>query len=168
MEQRKAKMGIGGMMIVAITFLGMGLVFMPMGICIYLIEQNHTTETMVLSMVFGGIGFVFFVLGAVFFATIINKKIRCNRLLQRGQYVMAEISEIIINYSIQMGTRHPYVVKCRYQDNYGNVHIFKSRNLMFNPTELMKDNMVKVYVDGENYKHYYVDVDEILPKVIEH
>ena len=60
------------------------------------------------------------------------------------------------------------MVKCSYKDGYGNVHIFKSRNLMFDPGEFLKDNMVRVYIEGENYKHYYVDIDEILPKVFEH
>ena len=168
MEEKKAKMGISGMLIVAIVFIIMGIAFLPTGVGIYLSGIGTTSEALVFLAVFGGTGGVFLVVGGILFALFINKKKHYNRLLQNGQYVMAEISEVKINYSVQVNARHPYVVLCRYQDNYGNIHIFKSRNLMFNPTDLMKDNIVKVYVEGENYKHYYVDIDEILPKVFEH
>ena len=65
-------------------------------------------------------------------------------------------------------TRDFLLSQARYQDMYGNVHIFKSRDLYFDPTDLFKDQMVKVYVDGDNYKRYYVDIDEVLPNVIEY
>lgn len=60
------------------------------------------------------------------------------------------------------------MVECRYQDMEGNVHIFTSRCLYFNPEPLLQSPMVKVDVEGDNYKHYYVDIAEILPKVIRH
>lgn len=168
MEEKKAKMGISGMLIVAIVFIIMGIAFLPTGVGIYLSGIGTASETIIFLAVFGGTGGVFLIVGGILLALFINKKKRYNRLLKNGQYVMAEIAEVRINYSVQVNARHPYVVHCRYQDNYGNIHIFKSRNLMFNPMDIMKDNMVKVYVDGENYKYYYVDIDEILPNIIEH
>ena len=50
----------------------------------------------------------------------------------------------------------------------GTVHIFKSRYLYYNPESLLKNNAVRVYVDNNNYKKYYVDIDEVLPKVENH
>lgn len=49
---------------------------------------------------------------------------------------------------------------------YGNIHIFRSRNLSFDPTPPLTDQMVRVYVEGENFKHYYMDIDSVLPEVM--
>ena len=81
---------------------------------------------------------------------------------------MAEIAETKINYNVRINGKSPYVVECQYWDMAGNAHIFKSRCLYFNPEPLFKDRMVRVYVEGDNYKNYYVDIDEVLPRVIRH
>lgn len=52
-----------------------------------------------------------------------------------------------------------YGRKCPYI--YKPMLVFQSRTALQSPA-------VKVYVEGDNYKHYYVDIDEILPKVIRH
>lgn len=81
---------------------------------------------------------------------------------------MAEITEITVNHTVKVNGRHPYIIKCIYQDMAGNIHIFKSRDLYFDPGTLLREQKVKVYVDGKDFKYYYVDIDEILPKVIQH
>ena len=35
-------------------------------------------------------------------------------------------------------------------------------------SEMTPDGRVKVYVENDSFKHYYVDVDEILPQYVEH
>ena len=111
---------------------------------------------------------IFLAIGLVFLVIKIRRKQRCNRLLQSGSYIMAEIAETKINYNVRINGKSPYVVECQYWDMAGNVHIFKSRCLYFNPESLFKDRMVRVYVEGDNYKNYYVDIDEVLPRVIRH
>lgn len=118
--------------------------------------------------VFGGIGLLFLVIGLICLMMLVRQINRSNRLLREGNCIMAEVSEIRRNYNITLNGRYPYRVIGRYRDMYGNIHIFKSRNLFFNPDALLKDNMVKVYVDGDSFKYYYMDIDEILPKVVEH
>ncbi len=71
------------------------------------------------------------------------------------------------NYNVHIRGRSPYFVRCRYQDVRGNVHIFRSRSAFIEP-QLLQDTKIKVYVDGENYKNYYVDIDEVIPTVYEH
>lgn len=168
MEKKKMKMGISGIMIVALTFTLIGVVFLSVGSSIYLTLREGMPETIIFLIVFDGLGILFFILGLLFFFILIRKRMKIRRLLEKGNYIMAEVSEILRNDTIQINSRHPYVVKCRYQDGFGKIHIFKSRNLMYNPRGILKDNMVRVYVDGENYKHYYVAIDEILPEVYEH
>ncbi len=46
--------------------------------------------------------------------------------------------------------------------------MFRSRYLHFNPEPFLTDQMVKVYLDHEDYKYYYVDIDEVFHNIIEH
>lgn len=167
MMERKSKTGISALFIIGSVFAFLGAVFLATGLIIYSALKEEEGVVLFL-LIFGGVGLLFFVLGLIFLIMEFGKKFRNDKLLKSGNYVMAEIFEVELNYNVTVNMRHPYVVRCRYQDSYGNVHIFKSRNLLFDPTDLFKDQMVKVYVDGENYKNYYVDIDEILPNVIEH
>lgn len=168
MEKRKAKMGMGPMFIVGIIFTILGIGFLPMGIVLYFGLKEETSVGFIFLCVFGGVGLLFLILGILFLVLEVRKRARCNELLNAGNYVMAEIMEISINYNVRVNDRYPYIVRCQYQDPNGNVHIFKSRNLYFNPETILKDRMVRVYVNGENYKYYYMDIDEVLPKVFEH
>lgn len=165
--ERKSKTGISALFIIGSVFAFLGAVFLSTGLIIYSALKEEEGVVLFL-LIFGGVGLLFFVLGLIFLIMEFGKKFRNDKLLKSGNYVMAEIFEVELNYNVTVNMRHPYAVRCRYQDSYGNVHIFKSRNLLFDPTDLFKDQMVKVYVDGENYKNYYVDIDEILPNVIEH
>ena len=165
--ERKSKTGPSALLIVGSIFTILGAVFLATGVIIYYALKEEEGAILFL-LIFGGIGLLFFVLGVIFLIVELKKKLRNDKLLGAGNYVMAEVLEVTLNYNVAVNRRHPYIVRCRYQDMYGNVHIFKSRDLFFDPTDLLKDRMVKVYVDGENYKHYYVDIDGVLPNVIEH
>ena len=165
--ERKSKTGLSALLIVGSIFTILGAVFLATGVIIYYALKEEEGAILFL-LIFGGIGLLFFALGVIFLIVELKKKLRNDKLLRAGNYVMAEVLEVTLNYNVAVNRRHPYIVRCRYQDMYGNVHIFKSRDLFFDPTDLFKDQMVKVYVDGENYKHYYVDIDEVLPNVIEH
>lgn len=164
--ERKAKIGADALLIAGIVFSCVGALFLVIGIALSF--SMNGKDAAVFLLAFGGIGLIFLVVGLIFLIVKIKKKLLCNRLLQSGNYIMAEISEVNVNYNVTINGRSPYVVECRYQDMAGNVHIFASRCLYFNPEPLLQSQMVKVYVEGDNYKHYYVDIDEILPKVIRH
>ena len=165
--ERKSKTGLSALLIVGSIFTILGAVFLATGVIIYYALEEEEGAILFL-LIFGGIGLLFFVLGVIFLIVELKKKLRNDKLLGAGNYVMAEVLEVTLNYNVAVNRRHPYIVRCRYQDMYGNVHIFKSRDLYFDPTDLFKDQMVKVYVDGDNYKRYYVDIDEVLPNVIEY
>ena len=164
--ERKAKRGLSAMMIVGTVFTVLGAIFLIVGI--YLFANTSGDEAKIFLLVFGIMGIIFLIPGIICLVYEITKRNRQKKLLENGNYVTAEFFDVEMNYSINVNSRHPYIARFRYQDAQGNVHIFKSRNLFINPETMMKDNMVKVYVDGENYKYYYVDIDEIMPKVYEH
>lgn len=45
----------------------------------------------------------------------------------------------------------------------GKEHLFKSKSLLYNPSALITEKQLKVYVDLKNPKKYYVDTSSILP-----
>lgn len=146
--ERKAKIGFDGMLIVGIVFAIVGPILIAVGFPYF--WRFPVKETLFLS-VYGSMGLIFLAIGLVFLVIKIRRKQRCNRLLQSGSYIMAEIVETKINYNVRINGKSPYVVECQYWDMAGNVHIFKSRCLYFNPESLFKDRMVRVYVEGDNY-----------------
>lgn len=170
--ERKAKTGLSARMIVAIVFTGIGAGFLPIGIVAFLKLADIDTGFIAFAATFAGLGIVFLVLGITFLVFEIKRRNRCNRLLNEGYYILAEVLEINMNTSIEYGNNnHPYIVKCKYTDENGTIHIFKSRNIKLYPGDDLIGQQVRVYLDRSdynNYKNYYLDIDEILPRVVEH
>lgn len=164
--ERKVKAGMSAMLIVGIILSAFGVGFLTAGIVVFVGSRDEVGK--ILLMVFGIVGLLALFAGLICLVKEIRKRSRQKKILENGNYVMAEFFDTQLDYHINVNGRCPYFARFRYQDAQGNVHIFKSRNMFIDPETLMKDNMVKVYVDGENYKYYYVDIDEIMPKVYEH
>ena len=170
--QRKAQMGLSALMIVAITFTIIGITFLPIGIVAGMGNMVVDGSLALFVIMFGGLGALFLALGITFFVLEIKKRGRCNRLLNEGYYIYAEVIEVSKNYNVQYGKHgHPYVIRCGYTDETGTLHIFKSRNINRYPGDNLIGQQVRVYLDRSdytNYKNYYMDIDEILPRVMEH
>ena len=169
MNEKKVKVGLNATGIVGIVFTIIGVFFLVLGIVMGIgLRSEMGFESIVFLFSFGGIGLFFFVLGLTFLITLGNQKKTAQRLLENGNYVVAEIFDISQNYNVSVNNKHPFVVSCKYEAVDGTVHIFKSRYLYFNPEPLLKNNVVRVYVDNDNFKKYYVDIDEVLPTIVEH
>ena len=170
--ERKVKMGLSAMMIVAITFIIIGGSFLPIGIFAGINLMSVDENFILFAVIFGGMGCLFLTLGIVFLVLEIEKRNLSNRLLAEGYYIYAEVLEVNQNFNVQYGNHgHPYVIKCGYTDENGTLHIFKSRNIIRYPGNDLIGQQVRVYLDRNdynNYKNYYLDIDEILPKVVEH
>jgi len=173
--ERKVKMGMSAMMIVAVTFIAIGVIFLPVGIGTFAMAWNMGGDIIAVSatfLVFTILGAVFLIIGLVFLAVEMKKRRMCNRLLQEGYYITTEVVSVDRNWNVSYGKYgHPYVVRSKYDDGSGTVHIFKSRNISVYPGSNLEGQMVRVYLDrnaSDVYKHYYMDVDAILQKVIEH
>lgn len=168
MNNRKAKVGISSAFILGLIFTILGSIFMILGIALYSALGNEMEEAVIFLLTFGGIGTLFFIIGISCLLFYVIKRRKTQRLLDNGNYIMAEITEISQNYNVNMNGKCPFVVHCQYQTMDGIVHIFKSRNIYFNPETLLLNQQVRVYYDNENFKNYYVDIDEVLPKVVNH
>lgn len=166
MEERKAKSGWTALLIVSLVFMIIGAVYIIIGAIVGNLDINE--QTVIFGYTFGGLGAVLLVVGVICLSLEIRKRKRNNRLIHSGKYIFAEISEITMNYAVRVNFRHPYIVICRYQDMNGYVHTFRSRNLNFDPEPFLRDRMVRIYVEEDNFKHYYMDIDSILPAVTEH
>ena len=169
MNEKKVKVGLNAVGIVGIVFTIIGAIFLVLGIVMGIgLRSEMGVGSIAFLFAFGGMGLLFFTLGLVFLITLGNQKKNAKRLLENGNYVIAEIFDISQNYNVSVNNKHPFIVSCKYEAMDGVVHIFKSRYLYFNPEPLLKNNVVRVYVDNDNFKKYYVDIDEVLPTIVEH
>lgn len=118
----------------------------------------------------GGIGLIFLLVGLGFWGPAARGDRRKNYLLENGRRVFADVESVQINYRIRMNGVCPYYVLCQYTDPSGLTHAFRSGNIwdLQNFTNRILQNRenqtlkpVPVYVDGDNYKKYYVDVDSL-------
>lgn len=173
--ERKAKMGMSAMMIIAITFIAIGVIFLPVGVGTFAMVWNIGGEDLAVSatfLVFTIIGLVFLIIGSAFLAVEMQKRRTSNRLLKEGYYIITEVVSVDRNWNVSYGKHgHPYVIRSKYDDGSGAIHIFKSRNILVYPGSNLEGQMVRVYLDrnaSDVYKHYYMDVDAILQKVVEH
>ncbi len=95
----------------------------------------------------------------------INKR---NTFMSNNSFVMADIDDIDINIhrkvSVDRITMNPYFIWCSYTDGDGKVYKFKSKQLLYNPSGLLKSNKIKVYVDLAQPNKYLVDTNSILPE----
>lgn len=96
-----------------------------------------------------------------------TKKNKRERLLAAGKYVYADIVDIDVNVNqrikIDRISMNPYYIICQYTGTDGRVYRFRSRSLLYNPSGLIDQNQLKVYVDLAKPNKYYVDTNSILP-----
>ena len=113
--------------------------------------------TLILSIV----GAPFFIVGGIFFLFVGIKGRKKKALLQNGRVVEATVTGGQMNYSMSVNGRHPWKLECKYEDTYtGATYLYSSYNIWKDPF-LYIGQIVKVYVDRENPRKYYVDVDSL-------
>ena len=163
--EAKAKWNLGAPLIIGGVFSFVGAVFFLIGVLLRIYSLDP--DAGLISLVFIPLGAVFLVLGIVFLAATVSKKRQQDRLIAAGRYIWGEVTEFVPNYSVQVNGRHPRIALVRYEDANG-IHIFRSRNLYRYPDSSAAGRKVKVYIGSDRYDPYYVDIDPVLPRVIEH
>lgn len=166
MKYTVKKSKITGFGIIGLIFSLIGICFGMIGIGIAVFVRGEVA--VILGMVYIPIGVVFFLLGLLFLLLQRRKEKILRQVRNAGHFVVAEVDRVVCNVNIQYHNMHPYMVYCSYADERGGIHHFKSRNLMFNPQGMLLDNQVRVYVNPDNMKQYDVDIDAILPNIINH
>ena len=164
--EKKARIGQSALLIIGIIYTALGGTFVILGIALAALLRD--SDAFMVGLIFGGIGAIFLILGIIFLIVELCKKKRSDALLASGHYILGEVVDIAAIINLNVKGTYPYHIIVQYIDPHGVRHIFRSPGLrIFRDPELL-GKKVKVYVENDNFKHYYVDVDEILPKYVEH
>lgn len=161
------KMGKGVLFWLGIIYAILGGIFVVVGISVG-VGLSSISDSRIIAAIFSGIGGIFLVLGIVFLLIEHRKNRAAQYLIERGHYIIGEVSDCQINYNIRLNNRHPFIAIVRYLAPDGTVHLFKSRNIYQYPDPAFWGRPVKIYVDGDDFRHYYVDTEEFLSNIIEH
>lgn len=169
MEEKK-KFGWTEKGIVGFVFLPMGLFFLFLGILLWLNKAGHRPDDPTIFLaVFGGVGLMFALIGGGLLALDLKRRAGMRRALLGGNYVMAQVTGVQEKTNIAINGSHPWVVECQVTDpSDGKVHVYYSRTLHINPSRLVAEKEVPVYISRDNPDDAFVDIDAILPEIVVH
>ena len=118
-----------------------------------------------MALIVGGIGAVFFLVGAGMFVVPALRNGRAEKLRQSGQLVQSRYQRVEQNTGLVMNGRSPFQIVCQWQHPAtSDVHVFRSDNLWFDPTQHIQTDSIPVYIDPANPRRYWVDTS-FLPKL---
>lgn len=162
---RKGKLNLIKLM--GMVFAGIGAVLALVGIVLLFALKGADMELYWLpTVILCSVGVIFVALGIFFVLRERGKAQMADELKARGEAIQAEVTGVNLNYSVSLNGRHPYVVEASYRDPFsGKVHVFRSRNLDFDPREYVQGKTVPVYCKGDDFSNYFMDIDAILPEV---
>lgn len=124
-----------------------------------------------LFLIFPGLGLIFIILGGAGIAVKVRKNKLEKRLEENGETIYADYVKTAINTVYSVNGRHPYNIICEWNNpRDGKKYIFKSKNIWINPESIIKERNIKtflVYVNLENIKQYFVDVDNLTQNVVD-
>lgn len=145
--------------ILGVIYIILGSVLLALGLALAGTEKA-------LLLIMGSVGLVFFVLGAVFLATVSLRRRQEARLREQGSRITADITGVRPDWRVRVNGRHPFVIDCQAQNPAdGRVYVFTSGAIWYDPAPyLLNCTHLTVLVDGDNYRRYLVDTDGILPE----
>ena len=127
-------------------------------------DRIKSGSVQLLSLIFGILGAVLLILGVALIVHSARKKARDKQLRATGMRLDAQIIGVSVDPNISSNYQHPYILECQYQSPEGRVYFFRSGPIWYDPTNLLTDTCVPVYVERGNFESYYVDASQVLPK----
>ena len=117
------------------------------------------------SVILGGIGTVFATIGfGILIASRLSKRKR-EWLMAYGTEIQAEFQSVERNTSLKVNGRSPWRIIAQWQNpESGQLHVFNSENLWFDPTKYVTAKQLKVLLDPKDSKRYHLDVS-FLPQL---
>ncbi|MBC8144587.1 MAG: DUF3592 domain-containing protein [bacterium] len=117
-----------------------------------------------LPAIFGIIGLVFFAVGGgMFIAHMLNRRKR-EQLLASGRRITTQVQGVVLNTNVRINGRHPFCITSQWLNpDTGNVHVFRSDGVWFDPSSHIQGGSIDVLIDPVNPKRYHVDTS-FLPK----
>jgi hypothetical protein len=123
------------------------------------------TQRVVDAAIVGALGGVFLCVGGGMALYRGWKARLAMRLRAQGQVIQARIQGVEHNVAVSVNGQHPFVVLCQWQNpQTQEVHVFRSENLWFDPSDYLKRPQVLVFIEPENPRRYLVDLS-FLPKL---
>ena len=110
----------------------------------------------VFSILFGGLGGVFAIIGFTLTISSIRSNKKDKKLKSTGQLINAQITNVFVDYNLTVNGRHPYKIECGYLAPNGQYFQFVSKGVWTNPQYFI-GNVCPVYVNPNNPNEYYVD-----------
>lgn len=110
-------------------------------------------------------GLPLFSVGLIMVLLARRKKSRNHYLQRHGHVVRAEFEAVILNHSVSINGRSPFVIVCNWLNPAtSQLHVLESENIWFDPTPYIKDNNLRVLMDKRDTRKYQVDLS-FLPKL---
>ena len=143
-----------------IIFTILGGIFTALGVCLAVF-----TGVLPLAM-FAGFGLVFLLLGIGMLWARTRARARRAKLLEEGQRIDAGIIAVVWDTRFRVNGRCPLVIRCQaVNPEDGHVYVFQSQPFWFDPAPFLGERtQLPVYVDPDNYRHYAVDTQGIVPE----
>ena len=113
-------------------------------------------------------GILFLCMGILPIVKSVRGKARKKKVRETGRTLYATVYEINYATNYLFNGRHPYIVYCSYRDDYKDIEYrFKSEYIWVNPEpDITLGSMIRVFVEENNYKNYYVDVESMIQSKI--
>ena len=141
------------------------LIVLVVLLCVPAIRQD--SEAMIaLPTAIGVQILIFGSLGLGFLLSVRKKEKLREELVGKGYFKTATVIETERVYTVRINSRYPYRVVCRMEEN-GILHEYRSDMLAHDPG-LLPGDPVNVYLDWQDDKRYYVDVESAAPTIIRH
>lgn len=107
----------------------------------------------------GGLGSVFFLIGAGLMLVPMLKRRRDDYLKRHGTPIETEFQRVELNEALSVNGRHPFRIVTQWQNPVtSQMHVFESGNLWHDPTEYVESDRIRVFIEKSNPKKYVVDL----------
>jgi hypothetical protein len=115
-------------------------------------------------IILGGIGSVFFAIGGAMIVVTRSRAALAQRLRSQGMTVQAKFQGVELNTGLTVNGAHPYRLVAQWQGPTGEIHVFRSEDLWYDPSDHVKRETLTVYIDPADPRKHYVDVS-FLPRL---
>jgi hypothetical protein len=119
------------------------------------------------SVIVGTLGGVFFLVGIGIILVGTLRGRTDEYLKKHGTPIDTEFQSVELNEMLSVNGRHPFRILTQWQNpSTSELHIFKSNNLWFDPSNYIKSKKITVFIERNNPRKYCVDLS-FLPHLAE-
>lgn len=111
------------------------------------------------SVILGVMGAIFCLIGAGVTLVPMLKKRKGEYLKEQGRAIETDFKSVRVNNAVFVNGRNPYRVLTQWKDpSSSQVRLFESNDIWYDPSEHVKSQRIRVFLDKNNPKKYYVDL----------